>query len=69
MLECNIISFGVFDEQATALSALRSSSIRAGQERAKALEESIRKIDKCEPFVKDEVLADIYNVNFNTISV
>lgn len=49
------------EKKATALSALRSSSIRAGQERAKALEESIRKIDKCEPFVKDEVLVDIYN--------
>ena len=62
MRECKIITFDLFDEQATALSALRSSSIRAGQERAKALEESIHKADKCEPFVKDEVLVDIYHV-------
>lgn len=54
------------EKKAAALSALRahSSSVREGPKQPDNLEENAPKIDKFQPFVKDEVLVGIYNDTF-----
>ncbi|KAL2920836.1 BAG-associated GRAM protein 1 [Bienertia sinuspersici] len=54
------------EKKAKALSELRahSSSKRASQKQLKVLEENIPKVDKFQPFVKEEALVSIYNDNF-----
>ncbi|KAK9725197.1 hypothetical protein RND81_05G128300 [Saponaria officinalis] len=51
------------EKKAIALSALRahSSSTRVTQKQPKVVEESLPKIDKFQPFIKDEALVSIYN--------
>ncbi|KAH9605840.1 hypothetical protein KSS87_007100 [Heliosperma pusillum] len=54
------------EKKAVALSALRahstnSSSSRANRKQPKVVEESLPKIDKFQPFVKEEALVSVYN--------
>lgn len=54
------------EKKAAALSALRahSSSVRESPKHPDSLEEDVPKIDKNQPFVKDDVLVGIYNDAF-----
>ncbi|CAO2821776.1 unnamed protein product [Amaranthus hypochondriacus] len=62
----NFLTMLEAEKKAQELSELRahSSSKRASQKQPEVLEENVPKIDKFQPFVKDEALVSIYNDNF-----